>query len=89
MQQRHPSDRPIFDFQKERFVQFQAEFEPLQEWLNPEEEEEFTPADGKLEVDEVKEEPKSNYSLSTKPAAKKSKADQFDDLFDDDEDSPF
>ena len=61
----------------------------LQEWLNPEEEEEFTPADGKLEVDEVKEEPKSNYSLSTKPAAKKSKADQFDDLFDDDEDSPF
>jgi len=61
----------------------------LQEWLNPEEEEEFTPADGKLEVNEVKEEPKSNYSLSTKPAAKKSKADQFDDLFDDDEDSPF
>jgi hypothetical protein len=62
----------------------------LQEWLNPEEEEEdFTPADGKLEVNEVKEEPKSNYSLSTKPAAKKSKADAFDDLFDDDEDSPF
>ena len=61
----------------------------LQEWLNPEEEDEFTPADGKLEVNEVKEEPKSNYSLSTKPAAKKSKADAFDDLFDDDEDSPF
>ena len=62
----------------------------LQEWLNPEEEEEFTPADGKLEVNEVKEEPKSNYSLSTKPAAKKSKADAFDDLFDDeDDDSPF
>jgi hypothetical protein len=62
----------------------------LQEWLNPEEEDEFTPADGKLEVNEVKEEPKSNYSLSTKPAAKKSKADAFDDLFDDEEDEvPF
>ena len=62
----------------------------LQEWLSPEEEEEeFIAADGKLEV-EVKEEPKTNYSLSTKPAAKKSKADQFDDLFDDeDDDSPF
>jgi hypothetical protein len=62
----------------------------LQEWLSPEEEEEeFIAADGKLEV-EVKEEPKSNYSLSTKPAAKKSKADAFDDLFDDeDDDSPF
>jgi hypothetical protein len=62
----------------------------LQEWLSPEEEEEeFIAADGKLEV-EVKEEPKSNYSLSTKPAAKKSKAEAFDDLFDDeDEDSPF
>jgi hypothetical protein len=64
----------------------------LQEWLNPEEEEEeeFIAADGKLEVAEVKEEPKTNYSLSAKPAAKKSKADQFDDLFDDeDDDSPF
>jgi hypothetical protein len=62
----------------------------LQEWLSPEEEEEeFIAADGKLEI-EVKEEPKSNYSLSTKPAAKKSKADAFDDLFDDeDDDSPF
>ena len=63
----------------------------LQEWLSPEEEEEeFIAADGKLEVAEVKEEPKSNYSLSTKPVAKKSKADAFDDLFDDeDDDSPF
>jgi hypothetical protein len=61
----------------------------LQEWLSPEEEEEeFIAADGKLEV-EVKEEPKSNYSLSTKPAAKKSKADAFDDLFEEDDDVPF
>jgi hypothetical protein len=66
----------------------------LQEWLTPEEEEEeFIAADGKLEVEvkeEVKEEPKSNYSLSTKPAAKKSKADAFDDLFEEeDDDMPF
>jgi hypothetical protein len=61
----------------------------LQEWLSPEEEEEeFVAADGKLEV-EVKEEPKSNYSLSTKPASKKSKADSFDELFEDDDDMPF
>jgi hypothetical protein len=66
----------------------------LQEWLTPEEEEEeFIAADGKLEVEveeEIKEEPKSNYSLSTKPAAKKSKADAFDDLFEEeDDDMPF
>ena len=57
----------------------------LQEWLNPEEEE-----DEVAVVEEPQEESKSNYSLSTKPAAKKSKADQFDDLFDDDDDNaPF
>jgi hypothetical protein len=60
----------------------------LQEWLNPEEDEEFIASDGKLEVVETKEEPKTNYSLSSKPAAKKSKSDQFDDLFEDD-DVPF
>jgi hypothetical protein len=58
----------------------------LQEWLNPEEEaEEEYPADGKLTVEEK---PQSNYSLSTKPAAKKSKADNFDALFEED-DIPF
>ena len=59
----------------------------LQEWLNPEEaaEEEF-PSDGKLTVEEK---PQSNYSLSAKPAAKKSKADAFDDLFEEDDDMPF
>jgi hypothetical protein len=58
----------------------------LQEWLNPEEEaEEEYPADGKLTVEEK---PQSNYSLSTKPAAKKSKADNFDALFEED-DLPF
>ena len=59
----------------------------LQEWLNPEDEEEEATEEV---VDEVKEEPKSNYSLSTKPAAKKSKEEQFDDLFgEDDDDAPF
>ena len=59
----------------------------LQEWLDPEAEEEEVATEP---VDEVKEEPKSNYSLSTKPAAKKSKAEAFDDLFgEDDDDVPF
>ena len=57
----------------------------LQEWLAPEDEE------GSIEesLDFAKEEPKSNYSLSTKPAAKKSKADSFDELFEEDDDMPF
>jgi len=55
----------------------------LQEWLNPEESEDETE-----EEEETVAPPKSNYSLSTKPAAKKSKADAFDELFDDD-DAPF
>jgi len=58
----------------------------LAEWLNPEDEkEEEFPADGKLTGDLKSE---SNYSLSTKPAAKKSKADNFDALFEED-DMPF
>jgi hypothetical protein len=63
----------------------------LQEWLSPEEEEDSIISEEPVgfDDDEVIEEPKSNYSLSTKPASKKSKADQFDDLFDDDEDAPF
>jgi hypothetical protein len=57
----------------------------LQEWLAPEDEE------GSIEesLDFAKEEPKSNYSLSTKPAAKKTKADSFDELFEEDDDMPF
>ena len=59
----------------------------LAEWLNPEDEkEEEFPADGKLTGDLKSE---SNYSLSTKPAAKKSKADNFDALFEEDDDMPF
>jgi hypothetical protein len=58
----------------------------LQEWLNPGDEEEEFPADGKLTVEEK---PQSNYSLSAKPAAKKSKAEAFDDLFEEDDDMPF
>jgi hypothetical protein len=57
----------------------------LQEWLAPENDE------GSIEesLDFTKEEPKTNYSLSAKPAAKKSKADAFDDLFEEDDDLPF
>lgn len=59
----------------------------LQEWLDPEAEEEEVATEP---ADEAKEEPKSNYSLSTRPAAKKSKAEAFDDLFgEDDDDAPF
>jgi len=61
----------------------------LQEWLNPEEDEEFISSDGQLVVEEKEEKPQSNYSLSTKPAAKKSKAEAFDDLFEEDDDMPF
>lgn len=62
----------------------------LAEWLNPEGEEEGGEVVEKSMKEEVKETPKSNYSISTKPEAKKSKADKFDDLFDDeDDDMPF
>lgn len=60
----------------------------LQEWLSPEDEEEedsiiSEPAESF--DDETPAQPASNYSLSATP--KKSKADQFDDLFGDDEES--
>lgn len=60
----------------------------LQEWLSPEDEEEedsiiSEPAESF--DDETPSQPASNYSLSATP--KKSKADQFDDLFGDDEES--
>jgi hypothetical protein len=54
----------------------------LQEWLTPEGEEEDETTPIKIET------PVSNYSLSAKPAAKKSKAEAFDDLFEED-DLPF
>lgn len=55
----------------------------LQEWLTPEGEDEDEPTPVKVET------PKSNYSLSAKPVAKKSKAEAFDDLFEEDDDLPF
>jgi hypothetical protein len=59
----------------------------LQEWLAPEEDED---SENNEVVLEVKEEPKSNYSLSAKPVAKKPKVEAFDDLFDEEEDDmPF
>ena len=65
----------------------------LQEWLSPENDDEedsivSEPAEG-FDSD-VKETPKSNYSLSTKPAVKETKADKFDKLFEEeDDDLPF
>lgn len=52
----------------------------LQEWLTPDEDDEEV-----VEEDETQSQPKSNYSLSTKPVAKKSKEEAFDDLFSDDD----
>ncbi len=65
----------------------------LQEWLSPEDTEEGDIVSEPAEDfdSDIKEAPKSNYSLSTKPVVKKSKTDQFDDLFGDEEedDLPF
>jgi len=59
----------------------------LQEWLTPEDD-----SEGSIEesLNFNKETPKSNYSLSAKPAAKKSKEDTFTEIFEEDEDDmPF
>ena len=62
----------------------------LQEWLSPEDSEEEGDIVSEPAVafdNDEKEEPKSNYSLSSKP--KQSKADKFDSLFDEEDDLPF
>jgi len=61
----------------------------LQEWLNPEEEEGEIVSEQAQGFDDEVAETKSNYSLSTKTNTKKSKSEQFDDLFEDDDDMPF
>ena len=65
----------------------------LQEWLAPEGEEEEDSIISEPAVSFDSDEKKSNYSLdTTSPTVKKSKADQFDDLFSDDkktDDLPF
>jgi len=79
----------------QRKMEFDALKEILQNWLNPEDEEDTVDDEeetmGTIEdktedplVTKAKEEPKSNYSLKTsaKPA---SKADKFDALFDDED----
>jgi len=63
--------------------------EALQEWLSPEDEEEEGDIISEPSEDfdsDIDEEPKSNYSLSTKPV-KKTKTEQFDDLFGEEEDN--
>ena len=62
--------------------------EALQEWLSPEDSEEEGDIISEPAVafdSDEKEEPKSNYSLSAKPT-KKTKTEQFDDLFGEDND---
>ncbi len=80
----------------QRKMDFDALKEILQNWLNPEEaEDEDEEEEGDIEavaeedplLAKAKEEPKTNYSLKTKTAPKVSKADKFDALFGDDEDS--
>ena len=64
----------------------------LQEWLAPEDSEEEGDIVSEPAEDfdsDIKAEPKSNYSLSAKPIVKKSKAEAFDDLFEEDDDLPF
>jgi len=67
----------------------------LQEWLSPEDNEEEGSIVKEPAVafdNDVREEPKSNYSLSQQKTPKKTKTEQFDDLFGDDDkedDLPF
>jgi hypothetical protein len=59
----------------------------LQEWLNPDGDDEAVVSTFEQETQAPA---RSNYSISAKPEAKKTKADKFDDLFGDDEDdAPF
>jgi hypothetical protein len=63
----------------------------LQNFLDPQDEDESTESEGKVDVmEELEETPKSNFSLSAKKDLKKP-VDKFDELFDDEEedDLPF
>ena len=62
--------------------------EALQEWLAPEEAEEGDIIDDEKEEEVVTAAPQKNYALKT-PAPKVSKADQFDSLFEEEDDLPF
>lgn len=97
------TDQPSI-LELQRKMDFDALKEILQNWLAPEEAEddideeeveeteiEETPSEDPI-LAKAKEEPKTNYTLKTKPATKVSKADKFDALFDDEEEgegSPF
>ena len=83
----HPDPKKIF-----KAIPYEDMKASLQEWLMPEEEEEGAiVSEPAVDFDtDIKAEPKSNYSLSTKPISKKSKAEQFDDMFEaEDDDLPF
>jgi hypothetical protein len=72
---------------KEAFkkLSFEEVKKALQDWLDPDAEEETDKAAEEV-LSEEKETPKPSYSATAKPAPKKTKADQFEDLFVDDED---
>ena len=71
----------------QRKMDFDALKEILQNWLNPEEAEDEDEEEEDPLLAKAKEEPKTNYSLKTKTAPKVSKADKFDALFDDEDES--
>ena len=80
----------ILDIQKTFKKSFDDLKSILQNFLNPEDEEDAITSEPAVDFDdEIKEEPKSNYSLSTKKDIKKP-VEKFDALFDEDEDDmPF
>ena len=82
----------ILDLQKPFKKDFDALKQTLQNFLNPEEEEDEIVSENASDFDsDLKEEPKSNYSLSTKKDTKTS-VDKFDEMFEDDDnddDLPF
>ena len=61
----------------------------LQGWLAPDEAEEGDIIDDEKEEEVMASTPQKNYTLKTPGVAKASKADQFDSLFEEDDDLPF
>ena len=81
----------VLDLQKNFKKDFESLKQILQSFLNPEEAEDEIISETASDFDtDLKEEPKSNYSLSTKKDTKTS-VDKFDEMFEDDEedDLPF
>ena len=79
----------ILEMQEKYKKSFEDLKEILQNFLDPEEEEDtLVPEPVETIEEELEAKPKSNFSLSAKKDVKKP-VDKFDSLFDDDEDAPF